>query len=151
MRRFRIGAACVLLVSLSGCTMPLFKHKIALDELHFDVGRQANGSTPFAVELVAVDDDTLLATLLTLTAAQWFDPQANWKRDYPTTLHNWYYEVTPGQHLCFQPTAFSGRHAQALLLFANYKGPGAYRLRLDSYSRVRVAFAEYEIEVVAQP
>lgn len=132
--------------------MPLFKAKIALSELTFEVAPGANDDTPFAVELVAVSDDEVLKKLQMLTAAQWFDPQSNWRRDYPKALQTWYYELTPDRRFALpQPLPFARRPAQGLLLFANYKAQGAHRLRLESFKKAKVVFAAATIDVDPLP
>lgn len=141
----------LLLVIVSACSAPFFKSRIALNDLTFEVAPEANDASPFAVELVAVDDDEVLKKLLSLSAAQWFDPNSNLKRDYPQVLKTWYYEITPGQRMYFKPTAFTRQAAQGLLLFANYKGEGAYRLRLDNLKKAIVLFSNNEVRVAMTP
>lgn len=132
---------------LSACSTPFFKPRIALNDLTFEVAPQANDSSPIAVELVVVSDEEVLKKLLTLSAAQWFEQNANLKRDYPQQLQSWYYEITPGQRMSFKPTEFSRQQGHGLLLFANYRGTGAYRLRLDVYSQATILFSDSEVRV----
>lgn len=138
-----------LCLALAGCaaTKSFFASRPALKEVNFDVSRKANDSAPFAVELVAVSDDTLLPKLLALSADQWFDPEATFKRDYPAMLQTWYYELTPGLALRVEEENWRRRGTRAVLLFANYKGKGAFRLRLDPYPNAHVLFAEKTIEL----
>lgn len=141
------------LVFFGGCTAAktLFHSKIALNEVNFEVSRKANDSTPFSVELIALSDETLLPALLAMSADQWFDPEANFKRDHPTAVQTWYYELTPGLHLQVRDAPFKQRSTRAVLLFANYKGKGAYRMRLDTYRRATVQFSEKTIELAERP
>ncbi len=140
-------------LALSGCAAAksLLQPPIALTEVRFDVSPKANGATPFAVELVAVSDETLLAALLTLSAAQWFAPEANLKRDHPGAMRTWYYELTPGSSMPVEDAPFARRGTRAVFLFANYKGKGAYRLRLDATPRATVRFSEQDIELAVNP
>lgn len=153
MRKLVVSLVLLCLGAATGCgSMALFKPRIALGELSFDVAPDANDDTPFALELVAVSDDDVLKKLQELTAAQWFDPQANWRRDYPQAIQTWYYELTPDRHWPLaQPLPFARRPARALLLFANYKTPGAHRLRLESFKKARVLFAASGISVDPVP
>lgn len=138
---------------LSGCaaTKSLFQPSIALTEVKFDVARNANDSTPIAVEVVAVSDEALLAKMLTMTADQWFDPQSNLRRDYPALLQTWYYELTPGLRMQVRRDPFARRGTRAVLLYAHYKGKGAYRLRLDPYPKASVVFGEKDIALAVVP
>ena len=152
-RSLLLVALPAALLALHGCATVrnLMPAKIALSDLSFDVARQANGGMPFAVELVAANDEELVTRLQTLRADQWFDPASNLKADYPKTLKSWYYELTPGLQLREQPTPFAGARGRGLFLFARYEGKGAYRLRLDSYARATVRFVEKEIVVEGTP
>lgn len=148
----RAATAALLLTLLVGCnSIPFFQHKIATREMVLDVGEDANDRSAIAVELVAVGDDALLAKLQDLSADQWFATRANWQRDFPDTLQSWSYEIPPGRTLQLKPTPFAGQRAKALLLFAQYKKTGAHRLRLDSYPRVMVHFAEQEMQLEPLP
>jgi type VI secretion system protein len=139
-----------ILIGSSGCSTTLFKPKIALRELQFEVAPNANDSTPFAVDIVAVSDEDVLKKLQSTNAAQWFDPQSNLKRDYPQALKVWNFELTPNSRLV-APAEFAGRPAQGLLLFANYKTAGAHRLRLETYKKASIEFAAGDISVDAVP
>ena len=139
---------CIVLVA--GCSTPLFKPKIALRELAFEVVAGANDNSPFAIELVSTSDDDLLKKLQALSAAQWFDGQANIKRDFPTLTFD-YYELTPGQDMTLRPTKFTNKPGKGLLLFANYKTPGQHRLRLETLHKAKIIFAADAIRVDALP
>lgn len=143
----------MLIIGLaSACSAPtLFKPKIALRELAFEVATSANDNSPFAVELVATGDDEVLNKLLAMSAAQWFDPQTNLKRDFPKDVQSWYFELTPGQRMALKPTPFRNKPAKGLVLFAHYKGQGAYRLRLDSFDKAKVIFSANAIRIDAPP
>ncbi|GGC13482.1 type VI secretion protein [Pseudoduganella buxea] len=143
-------AAAALLLTACETARKLLRPTVALTDLSFEVARGANGNAPFAVELVAPPDDELLAKLQALSAEQWFDPQANFKRDYPK-LRTWYYELTPGLRMRLNPTPFARARASGLLLFAHYQGKGAYRLRLDTYPKATVLFADKDIALAAVP
>lgn len=146
------GALAVLCLGLAvGCSTPFFKPRIALRELVFDVAPGANDNSPFALELVATSDDAVLAKLLALTAAQWFDPQSNLKRDFRAELRTWYYEPTPGSRVVVPTAGFAGTPGKGLLLFANYKSPGAHRLRLDSLTKATVVFAGDTVRIDPPP
>ena len=145
------AAAVLPLLMLAGCKTPLFKPAIALTELQLQVQNKANGNAPFAVELVLVDNDELLQKMLALSAAQWFDEGAVLKRDYPKNLQSWRYELVPDQQLPIDTRPFVGKRGQALLLYANYIGRGAYRLRLDQLPKARVVFQESGIQLADTP
>jgi type VI secretion system protein len=145
-------ALAVLFLGLAaGCSTPFFKPKIALRELVLDVAPDANDNSPFALELVATSDDALLAKLLTLTAAEWFAPQSNLKRDFRAELRTWYCEPTPGSRVPVPLADFAGKPGKGLLLFANYKSPGAHRLRLDSFASATVVFGPDTARIDAPP
>ena len=141
----------LLLLLLAGCKSTLFTPAIELADLRLDVARQANDNAAFAVELVMVDDAELLQKILALDPAQWFETGAKLRRDYPQDMQGWYYELVPGQQYHIAPTPFDGKRARALLLFANYGGRAAYRLRLEQLAKARVLFQENGIELAKTP
>ena len=152
MRKVLIGLVLLCLATTACSPAALFKPRIALEELSFDVAPGANEDTVVALELVAVNDEYLLNHLGTLTAAQWFDPQANFRRDYPASLRIWRYELPPNSRLQLpQPLPFAHQPGRGLLLFANYRTPGAHRLRLDAYNKAIVVFGPSAISVQALP
>lgn len=150
-RSRRRTALLGLALLAAGCAgrPALFKPRIALSDLRLEVAREANDNMPLRIELVATGDEELLAKLLELSAAQWFDPRANYRRDYPTSLRSWDYELPPGAVLHLKPAPFAGAKAAGLVLFANYRGKGAYRLRLDPYRRAVVAFGAQDAVLAA--
>jgi type VI secretion system protein len=144
---------CGAVLLLGGCaaTKSLLQPSIALKDVTFEVSAKANDATPFSVDLVAVSDETLVPALLAMSAAQWFDPATNIKRDAQTTLRSWNYELTPGLNMPVKDAQFGGRGTRAVFLFANYKGKGAYRLRLDATPHATVRFADKTVELAAKP
>ncbi|QNB00143.1 hypothetical protein [Massilia sp. Se16.2.3] len=88
-RAILLGLALLAAGCASRPSLPaLFGPRIALSDLRLDVARDANDNMPLRIELVAAGDEQLLARLLELSAAQWFDPLANYRRDYPATLRS---------------------------------------------------------------
>ena len=148
-----VATLIVFCLIAAGCGLTtVLQPRIVLEELSFEVAPGANDDSAFALELVAVSDDALLGKLQDLTAAQWFDPQASWRRDYPQTIQSWHYELTPGSKLQLpQPLPFARRPGRALLLFANYKVPGAHRVRLESFKKARVIFGASGISIDVIP
>jgi len=138
---------------LSGCaaTKSLLQPNIALKQVEFRVSEKANDAAPFSVDLVAVSDEALVSVLLAMTAAQWFDPSANVKRDYQDRVRFWSYELAPGLSMPVDDAKFAVRGTRAVLLFANYKGKGAYRLRLDATPKATIRFEDKTIDLVATP
>lgn len=129
----------------------LFKPRIGLAELSFDVAKTANDNRPIEVELVSTSDAELFKKLLALPAAEWFDPRNNFQQDYPRTLQRWHYELTPGQLLILKPTPFAGQPGLGMVLFANYNTAGPFRLRVDTFSKARIVFSEHSLRVEAPP
>jgi type VI secretion system protein len=142
--RFALLLVCLL---MSGCKTNFFTPKIALSDLSVIAAPNANDDSPVAFEIVMVKDEALAAKLLTLTAAQWFDPAATWKIDFPQQLQTWYYELPPGKQIVLNPTEFAGKSSYAVLLFANYRNNSPNRLRLETYSKATVLLAEKDIKL----
>jgi type VI secretion system protein len=130
-----------------GCKTNFFAPRVALADFSVIAAANANDDSPVAFEIVMVKDEALAGKLLTLTAAQWFDPAATWKTDFPQQLQTWYYEIPPGQQIVLNPTEFAGKSSYAVLLFANYRNNNPNRLRLETYSKATVLFAEKDIKL----
>lgn len=129
----------------------LFRPRIAVAELSFDVALAANDNMPIEVELVSSSDEELFKKLLSLPPAQWFDPRNNLRNEYPATLQRWHYELTPGQLLTLKPTPFGGQPGLGLVLFANYNAAGPLRLRVDPFKKARIVFNESNVRLDAPP
>jgi|GEM_PF-1594614 len=148
--------ACALTVAvfaLGGCaaTKSLLQPKIALRQVQFVVTPKANDATPFSVDLVAISDEALVPVLLAMPAAQWFDPVANVRNDYQDRVRCWSYELTPGMSMPVEDAKFTVRGVRAVLVFANYKGKGAYRVRLDATPKATVWFDDKTVRLADNP
>jgi len=152
LRKVLIGLV-LLAVATTGCSpTALLKPRMALDDLTFEVEPGANEDTPIALDLVAVDNEELFDKLPYLTASQWFDPQANFARDFSASLRIWRYELPPNTRMRLpQPLPFAHLPGRGLLLFANYQTPGAHRLRLDAFRKAHIMFGPRDISVQALP
>ncbi len=121
----------LLLVLLTGCG-----RSIATRALGFTVTPDANDHTPVPVELVVAYDPELVPALLELTARQWFESRQQLLRDYPRGLRAHLWELVPGQNLPSEALPLERRGAAAAFVYADFRAPGAHRIRVDPYDRV---------------
>jgi type VI secretion system protein len=105
----------------------------------------ANDNSPTAVEAVMVYDGTLLKTLLTMSAADWFAARDQLRNDYPDGFESRAWEIVPGQQLDLRKLPF--RKGDALLVFANFRSPGPHRARLDARAHARITLTDRDFTV----
>jgi type VI secretion system protein len=128
-----------LLSSLTACSY-FSQPSIELRSLTLDVAPRANGDTPIAVDLVAVQDPDLFKLLLSIPAKQWFDQREQLRRDYLQGIRVWSLELVPGQFMEAREIPMTGDPAVGLLVYAGYNNPGTHRLRLDQQKSVWLRF-----------
>lgn len=144
MRRSIISHASVILLILLlvGCG-----RSIATRSLGFTVAPDANDHAPVPVELVVVYDGALVPQLLELSAREWFQGRQQLLRDHPRGLRAHLWELVPGQDLPMQELPLDRSGAAAAFVYADYRTPGAHRIRVDSYARVRLRLTAEEVQV----
>lgn len=92
-----------------------------------------------------VYDATLLKTLLTMNASDWFASRDQLRNDFPDGFASTAWEVVPGQELDLRTLPF--RKGLALLVFANFRSPGPHRARLDARSHARITLTDRDFTV----
>jgi type VI secretion system protein len=135
-RRWAVSLAAVLcLVPLAGCSM-LFPsgEKVKWDELTLAASDQANNDSPIAVDVVFVTDKAMLARIAELPASKWFAVRGDLVGTFPDSLHYQSWELVPGQRLSVPGDKLRGPRVAGVFVFADYPGPGAYRMRIERLS-----------------
>jgi type VI secretion system protein len=127
----------------TGCL--LHRGPIRTTELHVIAAAGANDNSPTTVDAVMVYDPSLLKSLLTMNATDWFASRDQLRNDFPVGFAARTWEVVPGQQVELRPLPF--RNGLALLVFANYHAPGAHRARLDARSRALVTLQDRDFTV----
>lgn len=135
----------IVIVLICGCSV--FAPSVKMRSLALEVAPQANDDTPIAIDFVVVNDASVLQTLLTTNATQWFEQRAQFQRDNPTTLKVWSLELVPGQRVSFDKVPVAGEKALALLAFAGYHDAGSHRLRLDNTRDVIIRLDSKDLHV----
>lgn len=133
---------------LGGCASSgLFGRDVTVRRIAISVAPGANENAPIALDLVYVSDRPPLATALAeLTAAEWFERRAQFKRDWPRDLEVRSWEVVPGQILPEERLPSPEVSSEALF-FALYQAPGVHRARLAEGGRVTVRLLADEMQV----
>ena len=112
------------------------------------VADTANQQNPVALDLVLVYDKKLLKELLKLSAADWFDKRAQFRRDYPAGqgFEAWGWEWVPGQNVPLQKVPLKPK-AKGGVVFANYFSPGEHRARIQPNKSFQVDLRETDFAV----
>jgi type VI secretion system protein len=136
LRRWAAGLLTVLcFAGLAGCSM-LFPsgEKVKWDELTLAASDQANNDSPIAVDVVFVTDKAMLARIAELPASKWFAVRGDLVGTFPDSLHYQSWELVPGQRLSVPGDKLRGPRVAGVFVFADYPGPGAYRMRIERLS-----------------
>jgi len=108
-------------------------------QLHVQVAPDVNDDRPIPVDVVFVWDKAAAAKLEALTAKDWFEKKAAFRRDDPKeqafTAREW--EWVPGQEvpdIDLNVPAASRKWLRAIFVFANYRTEGPHRAHLSGGS-----------------
>ncbi|MGH9445301.1 MAG: hypothetical protein ACRD3O_06210 [Terriglobia bacterium] len=141
------------IVCIVGCGLP---KRITYDTtghesklfLNVSLSPDANHDNPVAIDLVLVDDKTLLKQLSGMPASQWFQQKAQVKRDHPglAQLKSW--EWVPGQVVApitipINPKVRGG------IIFAQYFSPGAHRAAVKPNGHLQINFQANDFTILA--
>jgi type VI secretion system protein len=116
--------------------------------LNVTLSPDANQNNPVALDLVLVDDQTLLKQISGMPASQWFQQKTQVERDHPglTQLKSW--QWVPGQMV--DPITIPIRpNVKGALIFAQYFSPGAHRAALKTKGHVAINFQTNDFTVQA--
>lgn len=133
----------LLAVAPTGCFFR--RGPVRTSDMQIVAAPTANDNSPTPVEAVMVYDDALLKTLLTMSAAEWFNSRDQLRNDFPDGFASAAWEVVPGQQLDLRTLPF--KKGVALLVFANYRSPGPHRARLDARSHARITLSDRDFTV----
>jgi type VI secretion system protein len=139
----RSAGGLLLLFGSTACF--LHRGPVRTNEMQIVATAAANDNSPTAVEAVMVYDATLLKTLLTMSAADWFAARDQLRNDFPEGFDSRAWEIVPGQQLDLRRLPF--RKGAALLVFANFRSPGPHRARLDARSHARITLTDRDFTV----
>jgi type VI secretion system protein len=112
------------------------------------LSESANQNHPVAVDLLVVHEPELLERLLGMSAREWFNQRDQLQRDFlpGEDLDVWSWEWVPGQRVPEQEIPLSAGAAGGLV-FADYRTPGAHRVRFDPFSDLTLRFQETGFEI----
>ena len=133
---------------LTGCALnpwyvpPVVQTKV----VYFKNAENANLNQSIPLDLVIIFDKKLVEKFLEMPASEWFAKREQLKRDYPSKLFTWEWELVPGRKIPMFPLRNTD-NAQAILVFANYATEGDHRARLDPYEIVLIELQERKFEI----
>ena len=147
-RAIHAAAGLYLLVGSTACIF----HRAAVRTARFVIvaGADANDNAPTKVDAVMVYDRAILPSLLGMSAKQWFARRDQLKNDSPAGFESREWELVPGTVVDVTKLPFHDRGV-ALIVFANYPGPGDHRARLDGWRMPRILLGDRTLAVVEQP
>ena len=141
MIRFRALAACLVLLSLLGCSANRASWFGGSTTVTVAIDPGINQNLPIAVEVVVVYDATLLDKLATTSAGVWFQRREQFQRDYPEGFVGQYREWVPGQTVGSEEISFS-TGARGGLVYANYQNNQDNRFRFDPHQDIKIHLSE---------
>jgi len=149
--RFRALAACLVLLSLLGCSANSASWFGGSTTVTVTIDPGINQNLPIAVEVVIVYDATLLDKLAATSASGWFDHREQFRRDYPEGFISLYREWVPGQDVDSQEISFS-TGARGGLVYADYQTNQENRVRFDPHQDIKIHLSEstFTVDPVTQ-
>ncbi len=116
--------------AFSGFFMPK-GNRLDWDRVTLAAAEGANLNTALAVDLVWVQDDAVLNTLLAMPASKWFASRVDMANTFPEVLHYLSVELVPGQTIAMPREKMGYERVVGALVFADYLTPGEHRLRVE--------------------
>jgi type VI secretion system protein len=152
-RLLRLMFVMCVTQALAGCGIfGSSGEKVSWSQMTLTASDDVNNDAPVAVDVVLVSDRALLERIADLPASKWFSARADLAATFPQGLRYRSWEMVPGQRLTVPGDTFSGPRVAAAFVFANYQGPGAHRVRIDTFSgRVAVLLNATALAVSATP
>lgn len=90
----------------------------------------ANGNSPVAIDIVLALDQTMVESLLTMSASKWFATKGDVQRTFAKSITVFSYEIVPRQSVKLNHQALSANKILGAFVFADYSTPGDHRQRL---------------------
>lgn len=141
-------AALIAVLCVSAC-IPFRHGPVRTHGFAISATADANDNAPTAVDAVMIHDPAVLAAVSKLTAAQWFATREQVQNDFPDGLEVQEWEVVPGAQVSVSRLPFK-RKGLALFVFANYRGQGDHRARLDTWGDPRVVLQQRTFTVIGR-
>jgi type VI secretion system protein len=135
MKKANLIVTLLLAGALSGCgALGLSGEKAKWSEVTLDASDDVNNNSPVAVDIVLVSDEAMLARIAELPASKWFAGREDLARTFPKALRYKSWEIVPGFRIEVNGETFAGPRVAGAFVFANYRDPGAHRVRIERFS-----------------
>jgi type VI secretion system protein len=143
-------AFALSIVAVSGACFVFHKSPVNTRSFVIAASSDANDNAPTTVDAVMIYNPAVLATVLKMTAKQWFDQRDQLRNDFPGGFEMREWEVVPGAQVDVSKLPFKSGGV-ALVLFANYPGDGDHRARIDAWSKPRILLRDRTFAVAGHP
>lgn len=143
---------------MAGCTS-LFKAESwknlfigaeTLQSVSILADRDVNGGYPLALDIVAVTDVTVLSTLASLRANEWFAAKVDFQRQHQGKLTVLSWELVPGQHFADVKMAPEARTVVGVMVYADYLGERSYRASVQNQKKIVIRLRRDDFEVLPE-
>ncbi|MBX3458122.1 MAG: hypothetical protein KF820_07185 [Candidatus Paracaedibacteraceae bacterium] len=121
--------------------------KVWLQEVQFNVAQNMNENAPVSVKVVIVHDADLYKKMGKLTAAQYFDQEANLQADHAGQFEVFSAEIVPGQKNDPLPVDPSDVNAVGIWVFGRYASPGPHRQKIGTDRIVQLEMLKKDFKV----
>ncbi len=144
----RTLAIALIVLAVGGCSaVPSWMGGgMSISRISIAAEPEANNNIAIAVDLVMISDADAQASILKLTAQDWFNRRAAFLRDYPDGVKVQSWEIVPGQVLRDADVDSPGGMTGAVV-FARYDSDGDHRLRLTGNSDVHLLLGTDDVRV----
>ena len=142
----------LLLFTLPGCSfLPKFIADIETETIEVSAAPNANAGYPIAVDVVVLNDTTLVQAVQEMSAKDWFAGREQFILDHREMSAVIKREVVPGRKAPEIELERSIRvKAAAVFAFANYLNEGAHRVRLDDFEKPKLLLSQTTLKLVSK-
>jgi len=140
-----------MLPSITSCSIKDIKKKVSVEwrlkKITIVADKSLNHGIPVAVDILFIDEQTVLDSLSKMKALEWFSERKDYMRMYKSQLKIMSYEVVPGQIIkdIEIPYSISG-DAIAIIIFADYLADGSFSSLIKNKSEARIQLGENDFE-----
>jgi len=141
----------VILIMVSSCSVKDVKRQMSIEwrlkKISIVADKNLNQGLPVAVDLLFIDEPSVVDSLSKLKAIEWFLDRKDYIRKYKNQLKTISYEIVPGQVIKNIDIPYSiSADAVSIVIFADYFGEGSYNSVIKNKSEIIINLGPNDFE-----
>lgn len=144
-----VSVYLLVVITLHSCSFLEQNFNSTMD-IRVDIAPDANQNNPIAVDILLIEDATLLQQVLSMSATEWFAKREQVRADYPDSsgFRLWGWEWIPGQQVADIHIPYNIR-AEGAVVFVRYFSGGTHRVRIDPFKNIVLSLKEKDFTITS--